>query len=498
MIQKFFIFACLCIGSLTALTPQEVDHLVETALEKWEIPGIALATVHNGKGHAQGYGVCERGTDKRVDTATLFPINSLTKAFTVLAVQLLVGQGKLDWDAPIRNYVPDFQLKDPNATEQLSLRDLLCHRSGLPGNLQEGWRFYCGTGRTVREMLQRWAFVDLVFPFRDRFNYDNTSYAVAGELVSRISGVTWEDYCSERIFVPLCMERTTCSYNAYLTDENSAMPHPYKSPAIQGYNWEADHMQAASGIISCAQDMVNWLHCCLNVTDCFVEAFKPHMPVKAEFLFNQSELPLFAQVAHGQHELYYGMGWWSYDLQGKRVYRHTGSSPGMQSVLALVPEHELGIVILSNQRYMGAVSALMNELLDAYLDQPKTDWQSLALQAAAETEQNEKQRLEKLISQRNQDILPSLPLSKYTGTYTHPAYGSILIEENALGLEVELLFCRAKGMLSHWKGDRFTTENAPSEYPKPIFYDFMVSPDGSVTGLEIEGMGIFLLLQDEL
>lgn len=484
----------LCIiatSSLSSLTVGEIDRLVEETLDRWQIPGLALAIVQDGKELVvKGYGERERGSGKLVDAQTLFPINSLTKAMTALSVELQVQEGKIDLDLPLRTYFPHFQSTDPEVTQSLSLRDLLCHRSGLPGNLQQGSRLFWDAQRAFPELLERLAFIDLAFPFRSRFNYDNLGYTIASEVVAAVSGMTWADFCRQKIFDPLHMNRTTTSYSAYLTDGNAALPHFFQiTLPIPGHNWEKDSMVGASGVISCAHDMALWLRYCLSHK--FLESYKPQIRINSRDFLYEAELPLFPILAHGQPQLHYGFGWTLYKLEDNIVYRHTGSCPGMQSVLAIVPDKEVGIAILSNQSKHPAISGLMNELLDSFLDRPSVDWQSLAWAAFAASQENEARNLEKLNTAKRQNILPTLPLSEYVGVYTHLGYGSVAITKKGNELAINFLFGDDEGILEHWDGDRFIVKSGPIAYPEPVFFHFLISSKGEVSAIEVEGMALF-------
>lgn len=495
MIRYFFFIICLCTRGLWSLTPEQIDHLTEETLRQWEIPGLALAVIQQGEEpYIQGYGVRERGTDKRVDIETLFQINSLTKAFTAITVNGLVKEGKLDWDAPLTAYIPNFQSKDPQVTEELSLRDLLCHRTGFPGNLHEGWRLWRNTYYTLENLIQRLAFIDLTLPFRSHYNYDNLGYAIAGEVVARTTGIPWKEFCCQNIFAPLGMNRTTISYALFAKDDNAALPHTYQVlKPISGYDWEKDSMEAASGINSCAKDMALWLRYCLTHHSEFSEILKSHILINPEDFLLETDLPSFEIISHGKTHLHYTMGWWYYSIENTAVYRHTGSSAGMQSVLSIVPEKGIGVVILSNQAKHPAISALMNQLIDALLEQPEVDWQALCWKAFTDTKENEKKWFEKHLLARQKEIPPSLPLHKYAGTYTHPGYGSVAVKEGEQGLGIELIFCGEQGGLDHWEGNQFEIVNTPSGSLKPFLGEFLIDPQGEdVTGFKINEMGIFI------
>lgn len=493
MFRYFLFIMSFYVGALSSVTPQEIDDFVEKTMNEWNVPGLSLAIIHKGEEvRLKGYGVRERGQDKPVDGKTLFQINSLTKAFTSLTASMLVREGKIDWDTPIRTYLPDFRSINPIVTECLTIRDLLCHRSGLPGNLHQGWRLFVNTKRSMKELLDRLAFVELAYPFRSRFNYDNIGYAVVGEVVARTSGMPWADVCRERIFQPLNMERTSISFSLLAMDENAALPHlDEKDDPVSRTNWEENSMEAAAGINSCAHDMALWLRYCLTNHPDFVETQKPLTAMYPENMCLKTEYEKFNITSHNLPLMHYGMGWWTYKLENKDVFRHTGGSSGMQSVLAIVPEEDLGIVILMNQGWFPVASCLMNHLLDLFLDSPSVDWLKIGREVYSKVKENQLKWLEDCQAMRNSEILPSLPLSKYVGCYTHPGYGSIAIGKGEEGLEVSLLFSEEKGHLEHWEGNQFEIKDIPTIILKPFLCEFMISEEGDATALKIQDMGLF-------
>lgn len=496
MIRYGLLAASFWFGSICALTPEQIDNFANETLHNWEIPGLALAVIQKDKEtYIQGYGVRIRGSEQLVDPQTLFQINSLSKAFTALTVNMLVEEGKLDWDVPIHNYLNNFDSISSEISQHASLRDFLCHRTGFPGNLYEGWRLFRNTTHSIDDLIQRLAFVEPTFPFRAQFNYDNIGYALAGEVVAKTSGLSWASFCHQKILSPLKMNRTFISYSTFKNDDNSAAPHTFQTTKpITGYNWEKDSLEAASGINSCAQDMALWLEYCLNQHSKFSEIFKPQVIINPLDLLPEIELPTFVVTSHGQPHMFYCMGWWQYNLEQTTVYRHTGSSAGMQSALAIVPELGIGVVILSNQSKHPAVSALMNRILDNLLNRLEADWENQGLKTHLEAEDNKKNKLEASLSDRKENNVPSLSLEKYVGVYTHPGYGSISVQQNNSKMNIELIFCKETGNLEHWENDLFEIVNTPSGSLKPFLCEFLISDDeGKCIGLKIPDMGIFLL-----
>lgn len=488
MKNLFILFLAFC-TSLFAITSEEIDQLVERTRTEWEIPAISVAIVHKGSVKVAGYGTRSKGEEALVDADTLFQINSLTKAFTALTVNMLVEEGRLNLDAPITTYLPQFSLKDKSVAEAVTLRDLLSHRTGLPGNKYLGGKLWRETARTKEDLFARLALTDLSLPFRTRFNYDNLGYKIVGEIVEAVTGTPWTEFCTQRILSPLHMERSTFSYAAFLEDPNSAKPHQHlQNVPCLGYDWEKDHMEPAAGLISSATDMAKWLQFCLKDPSIFGEAFKSHICVHAEDQFYPSDALFFPVFAHGHSHLEYGFGWYLYQLENRKVYRHTGSCKGMQSQCVLIPEEELGIIILSNESSHNALTGLLNQLIDRYLERPDSDWQTQARIAFLENKRVNKERVEKKELERTG--MSALPLDAYVGTYTHPVYGSIAITFDNDQLQLEELFSEAKGTLKPWDANHFEVKGLFIAPPPPFLIEFIREGD-AITGLLIPDMGLF-------
>lgn len=254
IIQNTQILSCLCLctpvlafGAIPS--SQEIDSMANATLKEWDIPGMSIAVVHKGKDvKVAGYGVKQRGTTDVVNNETLFQIASLSKAFTASAIGTLVEQGKLQWEQPIKSFLPNFHLKDPVATEEITLRDLLSHRTGLPGTSKQSWRLWFNTNRSSDELVRRLANVDPAYPFRSHFSYNNVAYMIASKVAEQTSGTPWPTFCDQKIFSPLGMSRTHMSYDRLIHDQKAASPHLLRSMRerpIAPQNWES--LSAAAG-----------------------------------------------------------------------------------------------------------------------------------------------------------------------------------------------------------------------------------------------------------
>ena len=470
----------------------EIDSMSCETLKEWDIPGMAIAVVHKGKNVAiAGYGVKQRGGTDLVNEETLFQIASLSKAFTAASIGTLVEEGKLHWERPITHYLPNFHLKDPVATEEMTLRDLLSHRTGLPGISRGCWRLWSDTDRSSDELVRRLANVDPAYPFRSHFSYNNVAYVIASQIAESTSGIPWPLFCEQRIFSPLGMTRTNMSHDRLIHDTNAAFPHLRRSFCEQPIAWSNwDALAAAGGINSCAKDMALWLKYCLTLPTPLKESLRPQTLMEPEGFLNPIRMPTWPIYVHDQKIVGYGFGWVIYSVGGKTVFFHFGLSDGMQSDCAIVPEEGLGIAILTNQEGHLGASSLLNLLVDRFLGQPPTPWHQKAHAVVAEIVRSVEATRKQLKEGRRQRP-PTFPAARYVGHYEHPAYGSIWVRLDNGQLTIEL-WNEEKGILKPWDEDRFEITGLPSGDPLPMLVDFEISQEArQIEGLHFPELGFF-------
>src|ERR1043165_3200278 len=262
---RFFFTACLFLifnlSNAQPLSSQQIDTLVERSMKAFDVPGIAIAVVKDGKViHSKGYGVRSLNTMAKMDENTLFGIASNTKAFTVAALGILIDEGKLKWDDKVRDYIPEFKLYNPYVTEEFTIRDLLTHRSGLGLGAGDLMFFPDSSDFTLKDILYNLRFLKPVSSFRTKYDYDNNLYIVAGEVVARVSGKSWDDFVQERILSPLGMTHSACSFDL-LKDKSNVIdghaPVDGKVQVIARSTLKVGH--SAGGINSCISDLSKWV-----------------------------------------------------------------------------------------------------------------------------------------------------------------------------------------------------------------------------------------------
>src|SRR5277367_2751827 len=360
--------------------PGDLDEYVARSMKTFEVPGMAIAIVKDGKVTLlKGYGVRKLGEAAAVDENTLFGIGSNTKAFTAAAVATLVDEGKIAWDDPVYERLKGFEMYDPYVSKEMRIRDLLCHRSGL--GLGEGdLMFWPHTTFTRDEVVYRLRYLKPATSFRTTYAYNNLMFVTAGQVVAEVSGKSWDDYLREKLFLPLGMNSTNTSATAFKAGDDWASPHSKVEGQLQPIPIEnLDNAGPAGSINSSVADMSKWVLLQLN---------HGKIPGTDTTIFSeQSSRTMWAQqmvvsVGRAPEELKnlqahfsgYGMGWGLRDYKGRKLVSHSGGVAGFVTRVMLVPEENLGVVILTNAEEDSAFESILYHVLDHYFQVPPTDW----------------------------------------------------------------------------------------------------------------------------
>ena len=500
--------ATLVAGSLFAMaaiaaTPPGFDARVEEVMRKHDVPGMAISIVEDGQvTHAKGYGVRRLGAPGAVDADTIFPTGSTGKAVTVAALAILVDEGKLGWDDKVIDHLPDFRMHDPWVTREMTVCDLLSHRSGLglgAGDLL----FVPRSSRSRADIMRALRHIEPATSFRSSYAYDNILYIVAGELVAAVSGEPWEAFVRERIFAPLGMRTATSHEDDRFATANRVQPHARLDARLRGLGEQQVLPEReglgqvgapAGGLSWSANDFARWLQVQLAhgalpddaETRLYSEAsaremWKPQVlvPIRAYPEPIADITPQFSS---------YALGWAVQDYRGVKVVQHGGAVFGVLTFVVLVPEHNLGISLQLNSEDVGVMRGLGYELLDHYLGFEPRDWVAAfdkwnktrlagglaALEAAG--------KRERLASR------PSLPAMGYAGTYSDAWYGPIAISEQAGKLRID--FRQTPGMtgtLTHWQYDTFRAD-WDDRAIEPAYVTFALDADGKVARITMEAV----------
>jgi len=466
----------------------ELDAYVARAVEEWEVPGLAIAVVKDGVVvFARGYGGRELGRAGAVDEHTLFAIGSTTKAMTAATVALQVDAGRLGWDDRVEERLPWFRLADPWTSRELTVRDLLTHRAGL-GNADFLWY---GSDRSRREILEKVALLEPAYSLRDGFVYQNILYVAAGEVAATAAGATWEELLVGGILEPLGMERTVVSVADTTSRANVASPHDRVDGTLRVIeNPVFDSVAPAGTVWSSVHDMGLWLRMLLAegeagegrilATESVAELLRPQTLLDLSQLY--PGVPLLAP-----HWTSYALGWFQLDYRGRAVSFHTGSIDGMSALVGLVPDGELGVVVLANRDHAELRHALLWKTLDLWAGEAAgRDW-SAELKAlydglAAEEDERRAER----DAARVAGTAPSLPLAAYAGTYVDPVYDEVEVELRAGGLGLRI-GPTLSGALEHWHHDTFrmTFDRA---WRGDALVTFTLGADARPARLEVAGL----------
>lgn len=492
-IQKFcvaviFLFITNTVMSQTqsqGIDFDKLDKYIENSMEMWKIPGVAVAIVQGDSiAFAKGYGLRNINKKEKVDPNTLFAVASNTKSFTSAALSLLVARGVINWDDKVKKYLPYFQLYDPYVTENMTIRDLLCHRSGLA--TFSGDLLWYESNYTRREVIERAKYLKPAHGFREKFGYSNIMFSAAGEIVHAVTDTTWDDYVRYHFFNPLKMNNTKLTIDEVLGSGNYASPHivPYeKSPIVINYmKWE--NIAAAASINSNVNEMSNWL--IMQMNDGYFEGEKILDKYQIwEMQSAQTTERFSPKYFPKKHFQAYGLGWELFDYNGVKVVSHGGGADGMISQTMIIPEKKIGLVVLTNSvNYFP--SALMYYVLDDYFGEQTNNWNgfyhSFYEYMQKENVENEKQAELK----RNKDSKPSLPLSKYTGTYGGEMYDGATVTLSNNKLVVSFIPSSVLvGDLTHFEYDIFKIKlrNTPGLPSGKV--NFIMNENGEIDEMRI-------------
>jgi CubicO group peptidase (beta-lactamase class C family) len=475
--------------------PRDLDAYVARVMKDFEVPGIALAVVKDGRVLlARGYGVRTLTNPAPVDERTLFGIASNTKAFTATALGILVEEGKLQWDAPVINYLPWFAMYDPFVTRELTIRDLLVHRSGL--GLGAGDLLWWPTSTYDRkEIARRLRYIKPATSFRTAYAYDNVLYSVAGEVIEAVSGQTWEDFVSSRILarVGLPGRRVRHSAAAGGGGGNIATPHAAVDGRVRPISpFGSDNVNPAGGINASATDIAKWMIVQLD-SGRLGEGPRLFSPRTARELWSivtplRPGTPPPELAALRANFAGYALGFFVRDYRGQKMVWHTGGLPGYVSRISMIPDQKLGIAVLTNQESGEAFEAISWRLLDHFLGAPPplTDWatayRTLKLRGDSTVAAEERTAA----AARDTASRPSLPLAKYAGTYRDAWYGDISIAlENG---KLVMRFSHSPsltGDLEHFQYDTFIARWRDRELRADAYVSFALKPDGSIDQVKL-------------
>jgi len=511
MLLRSIRLLCSATALLVALSPaaaqtraaqvRELDAYITKGVRDWEIPGLTVAVVRNDSVlFAKGYGVRKLGTPGNVDAQTQFGIMSTTKAFTALAMAMLVDEGKVAWDDPIAKHLPEFQFRDPFLTREATVKDLLTHNIGL-GNADLMW----ARGDLTRaEILRRVRFLPVAYSLRSGFIYQNVMYGTAGELIARVSGMSWDDFIRTRIFAPLGMTQSHSTYQSMYAAAaaNQSEPHFRVRDTIRVIDDETvDVLPAAGSIWSNAIDMGKWVRFLLDSgrvngkrlisEDGFHELLRPQAMVGAAAFYPTARITK-------PHWMTYGLGWFEQDYRGRFLAFHTGSLDGRTAMVGLLPDARTGVFIAGNLDHAEFRHALMLQVMDIFAGTnggPPRDWSAEFLALYTVLRADGAKAVAAAEAKRVSGTKPSAPLAAYVGTYSHPAWGSAVVTLDGDSLRIQMGTSPSlRGTLEHWHFDTFRTALGDGRSGKSSLM-FQLDAEGKVSRVLLDGSDDYAFLR---
>ena len=478
------------------ISSSEIDALVNKVLESTNAVGIAVAVVKDGKKiHSKGYGIKSIENKKPVNEHTLFAIASNSKAFTSAALAILVDEGKIKWEDKVITHIPEFKMYDDYVTANFTIIDLLTHRSGLGLGAGDLMIFPDGADFTVKDVLNSFQYQKPVSAFRTKYDYDNLLYIVAGEVIARVSGMSWTEFIQSRIFNPLEMDNSVPTGSQLDTNANLAYPHDSETAEIKQLpTYNSNLVAAAGGIYSSVDDLSKWmmmqLHNGKYGLDLSNELFSEQQQRQMWQPHTNLRFSTTSNPRTEQHFSAYGLGWFIADKKGKIIVYHTGGLPGMLSKVVLVPELNLGIAVLTNSLPGGyAYSSIPEMILDAHLGIEKHDWiTELAERAKASSTESDSvaTRVWKTVKEHKNT---SLNLDNYTGTYNDNWFGAVKIslKDGKLWFTSERS-PKLNGQMFYYKANTFAIQWEYRDMNADAFAMFTLNEEGKATSIKMKGI----------
>ena len=490
-LAAFFLIALMGVRFAAAQDAplQGLDEYINKARAEWEIPGLAIAIVKDDKVvFAKGYGVRKLGDPTPVNERTLFAIGSAGKAFTAAALAMLVDEGKIKWDDPVTKHLKGFALYDPYVTREITIRDLLSHRTGF----DRGEFLWYGSTFDRAEILRRLRYQKPTYSFRSTFTYNNIMLLAAGQIIPAVTGKSWDDFIKERIFAPLGMTASNTSITAFQGLDNVATPHAKLGDKVQAIPWRnVDNIAPAGAINSTVLDLAQWIR--LQLAEGTYEGKKLISAGAVNEMHKSQTIIPYNPQAPGTtldaHFTTYGFGWFLHDYHGFKIVQHGGAIDGMSALVAMAPEKNLGVAVLSNLSGNQLPWALMYRVFDAYLGLPLQDRSATLLAARKAAQERAKAAAKKVEDEHVKGTKPSLSLEQYAGAYEDEMYGEAVVTE----AEGKLMFRYSPaftGQLEHWHYDTFRVKWANPTVAEALV-TFTLNAQGKVEEIKVPGLADF-------
>jgi len=470
--------------SIPSFVKDSLDNYVTRALTDWQIPGIAVCVVKNGKVVVmKGYGVKDYDANEKVDENTLFMIGSNTKAFTATAIAMLDADRKLSLDDNVTRWIPEFKLDNKAAGEQAIIRDLLCHRIGF--RTFQGDFTYWTSNLTRKEVIEKMSHIKATYPFRTTWGYTNAAFLTAGEIIPKATGMQWEDFIKSKIFEPLGMKNTLALSKDFPNAVNKCSPYTKAEGKLVKIPFcLIDNLAPAGSISSSVNDMSHWVTMQLNNGKYEDQQVVP-MTAIAQTRLPHSILGNGGVLFNEGHFALYGLGWFLQEYCGRKIVEHTGGVNGFVTSVTLVPEEKLGIIVFTNTDQNLFYDALKWDIMDAYFGKPYRNYSNVYLNSYKGQSATAEKKDKALKDSAAMHLKTVLPTSAYEGNYFNDVYGNMsVVSENG---ELKMKFSHHPNMyakLESLGGNRFYATFTDPEFNKAVF-PFHVE-NGKVTSVTVK------------
>lgn len=480
--------------AFSQISESQLDNLVEKTLTTFNVPGIAVAIVKDGKiVLSKGYGVTNITTKQKVDGNTLFGIASNSKSFTAAALAILVDEGKINWDDKVINYLPEFKMYNDYVTNEFTIRDLLTHKSGLGLGAGDLMIWPDGHNFTPKDIVKNIQYLKPVSAFRTKYDYDNLLYVIAGEVIEKVSGKSWCDFVEERLMKPIGMNNSAASWSRLKDTSNTIVPHVPTDGKLEIIPRYENHIfDAAAGLYANTNELSNWLIVQMNKgkygnnQQLFSEKQHKEMWTPQTLLPNRNSYPYKSNFRT------YGLGWQLTDLNGHLMVSHTGGLDGIVTQTIMIPELQLGVIVLTNQQNGAAFFAVSNTIIDSYLGLPYFDHLANLSKDRKEREDDADKITDEvweMVAKNSKNKAIKIDTKKYAGTYKDNWFGDITIFEK----KGKLYFTskrspRLTGEIFYYKDQNFVVKWNVRSFHADAHLFFTFDANGNINQLKMKAI----------
>lgn len=490
-IKLLFVGSLLSVKTLNAqvLTSKQIDSVAEKTLTTFNVPGVAVAVIKDGKViHAKGYGVRSIKTNQKVDENTLFGVASNTKAITAAALGILVDEKKITWDTKVTDVIPEFKMYDPYVTSEFTVRDLLTHRSGLGLGAGDLMIWPDSSTVTKSQMIHNLRYLKPVSSFRTKYDYDNLLYIVAGDVVARVSGISYEDFIETRIIKPLGMNKTAASWYRLKDKSNVIDGHaPYEGKLLPVGLSFGEVANAAGGIYSSVTDMSKWVIAMLNGGKYGENLDKKlFSPAIHKELWTPQTI-----IAGGNPASFssYGLGWFLSNVNGNFQATHTGGLSGIVTQVTILPDLKLGIIVLTNQQSGAAFNAITNSIKDGYLNIKGQD----RIKTYNDNRLRNEKQADEIVAKTWADIAAAQKanaakpeVKNFYGTFKDTWFGDVTVSEVNGKMHFQAKNApKLRGDMTYYKGNTFIVKWYDRSLDADAFVNFSLDNNGKADGLKM-------------